>query len=98
MKLSLEQVQKIAKLAKLRLTSAEEEKFQKQVSDILDYVEILKEVDTTNTLPTSQVTGLSNSTRSEIDSDLHPISNPDALLNCSSLQKELHQIKVPNVL
>lgn len=40
-----EEVQHIAKLARLGLTENEIEKFRKELSSILDYVEKLKEVD-----------------------------------------------------
>lgn len=44
--ISKDQVKHIAKLARLGTTEKEEEKFQKDISSILDYFEILKEVDT----------------------------------------------------
>ena len=40
-----EEVRHIAKLARLELTEKEVEKFQKELSSILDYIEKLKEVD-----------------------------------------------------
>lgn len=43
--ISKEQVKHIAKLARISLTGQEIEKFQKELSSILDYVEKLKEVD-----------------------------------------------------
>lgn len=57
-KLTEEEVRHVAKLAGVSLTPGEVKKFQKQLSGVLDYVEILKEVDTTRIEPTSQVTGL----------------------------------------
>ena len=59
-KLSVEEVRHVAKLAKLELGANEIEKFQKQLSEILDYVAILNEVETGKVEPTSQVTGLEN--------------------------------------
>lgn len=58
-------VVKVAKLANLPLTSAEEKKFGKQLSSILDYMEVLNKVDTSNVEPTSQVTGLKNVMRED---------------------------------
>lgn len=58
--LSKKQVKHIAKLANFSLTEEEIKKFQKQLGDILDYIEILNELDTDNIEPTSQVTGLKN--------------------------------------
>ena len=59
-KLSEEEVKHVAKLAKLELTPSEVKKFQEQLSQVLAYVEILKEVKTEKTEPTSQVTFLEN--------------------------------------
>jgi len=64
-KISQEEVKKIAKLADLKLTENEVEKFQKQLSDVLNYVAVLDELDTFKVKPTSQVTGLKNITRDD---------------------------------
>ena len=58
--LTEDEVKHVAKLAKLSLTSQEVKKFQKQLSEVLDYVDVLKKVDTKGIEPTSQVTGLEN--------------------------------------
>ncbi len=52
--ISKEKIKHIAQLAKLYLTSEEEEKLQKEISSILDYIEQLSQVDTTNVEPASQ--------------------------------------------
>jgi len=56
------QVLHIAKLAQLKLGPSELEKFSRQLSETLDYVKILTELDkkTKNLFPTSQVTDLKN--------------------------------------
>jgi len=61
-----EQVKHIAKLARIRLNEKEVEKFKRELSSVLDYVEKLKEVDTENVEPISQVTGLENVMREDI--------------------------------
>jgi len=48
-----EEVKHIAKLARLGLTEKEIERTQKELSLILDYFKILKEIDTENIVPTS---------------------------------------------
>ena len=53
MALSLEQVRHVANLARLSLTADEEQRFQEQLSAMLDAVETLKAVDTTGVEPTS---------------------------------------------
>lgn len=60
LKLSIEDVEHIAKLSRLELSSSEKEKFAEQLSQILEYVSQLNEVDTKNIEPTAQVTGLVN--------------------------------------
>ncbi len=59
-KLKKKEVLHLAKLAKLKLSQVEIRKFQKQLSEIISYVEKLSEVDTSNIQPTSQTTGLIN--------------------------------------
>jgi len=44
--ISKDQVQYIAKLARLKLTESEIEKMQKDLSSILDYFDVLKKADT----------------------------------------------------
>lgn len=60
MALSLEEVQKVAKLAQLRLDAAEEEKMRAQLSNILHEVARLQEVDVSDVPPTDQVTDLAS--------------------------------------
>jgi aspartyl-tRNA(Asn)/glutamyl-tRNA(Gln) amidotransferase subunit C len=59
-KLTREDVLKLAKLAKLELTSEEIDRLGRDLPSILEYVEQLSGVDTTGLEPTLQVTGLQN--------------------------------------
>ena len=63
--ISKQEVQHIAKLARLGLTEKEIEKYQKELSLILDYVEKLKEVDTSGIEPTSHSILIENVMRSD---------------------------------
>jgi aspartyl-tRNA(Asn)/glutamyl-tRNA(Gln) amidotransferase subunit C len=63
--LTAEEVIKIASLARIELREGEVEKFQKELSAVLDYVEELKKVDTTGLEEVSQVTGLVNVQRED---------------------------------
>lgn len=65
MKLKKEQVNHIAKLARLGLTAQKRGKFQRELSAILDFVEKLKEVEVEKVEPTAQVTGLENVSRQD---------------------------------
>lgn len=60
MKLTKQEVEKIAKLSRLELNEEEKDKFAGQLSAVLDYVGKLEEVDTENVDMTAQVTGLEN--------------------------------------
>jgi aspartyl-tRNA(Asn)/glutamyl-tRNA(Gln) amidotransferase subunit C len=64
-KLSREEVLKLAQLARLALSDDEVEEFGKELSDILQYVEQLQQVDISGLKPTNQVTGLTNVMRDD---------------------------------
>lgn len=78
-KLSLAEVETIAELAKLKLTDAEKAVFQEQLSAILDYAEMLQQVDTTGIPPTASALPLKNVMRA--DQVTLSISNEEALYN-----------------
>ena len=65
--LSKEEVKHIAKLARLGLSDKEIEKFQKELSSILDYVEKLKKVDVSKVQATSHPLELKNVIREDKD-------------------------------
>ena len=56
MKITREDVLRVAELAHLELSEAEIEMFSRQLDSILTYVEKLNELDTTSVEPMSQVT------------------------------------------
>lgn len=62
-KLSRDDILKLANLARLQLTEAEITAYTDELSEILQYVELLQQVDVTGLKPTNQVTGLINVTR-----------------------------------
>ncbi len=55
MKISRTEVEHISDLARLELSAREIEQLQKELSQILEYVEQLNELDTSDVLPTSHV-------------------------------------------
>ena len=63
--LTKEQVQKIASLARIEITNTEAEKYSKELSDILVFVEKLDEADTENIEPISHITGAKNVMRED---------------------------------
>ncbi|MBP6085276.1 Asp-tRNA(Asn)/Glu-tRNA(Gln) amidotransferase subunit GatC [Candidatus Gracilibacteria bacterium] len=92
--LTTEDVLKIAKLANLKLSDAEVEKFAPQLGTILEYLNILQTLDTEHVVPTAQVTGLHSVTRPD---SITKRSAADDLLAVSPLPKEDHQLLVPAV-
>ena len=90
MKLSPEEVQHIALLARLGLSEAEVEKFRLQLSNILENFEILNQVDTTDLLPTAQSIALQNVLRPDEAKTSFPVE--DILANAP--QKEDNCFKV----
>ncbi len=94
MKIDLEQVRKVAHLARLELTSDEEEKFTTQLSSILDYFEQLSELDTSDVPPTTRAIDVSNVVRPD---ELQPDHNRDAILACAPDQ-DGDFFKVPQII
>lgn len=96
MKLTKEQVEQLAHLARLQLSPEEVEGMAHDLTDILNYVDVLTELDTEGVPETTQVTGLSNvSRKDEVDLTL---CKPDALLECSPLPKKQHQIAIKRMM
>ncbi len=95
MSLTIEEIEHVAKLARLKLTEQEKETFTKQLSSILDYAKQLDEIDTKNIEPTNQIIGLQNIIRQD---EINPIeTEKEKLLQCAS-DVENNFIKVPAVL
>jgi aspartyl-tRNA(Asn)/glutamyl-tRNA(Gln) amidotransferase subunit C len=71
MKLSLEQVDKIAALARLELSEEERASFARQLSSIIEYVDKLQAVDTKDVEPMSHSVAMGNVLREDevIDRD-----------------------------
>ncbi len=82
--IDLETVKKVANLARLKLTTEEEEKFTTQLGDILNYVEQLSELNTDNVEPTTRAIEVSNITRKDI---LQPYPNTEELLKQAPAQQ-----------
>jgi aspartyl-tRNA(Asn)/glutamyl-tRNA(Gln) amidotransferase subunit C len=89
-----EQVRKVANLARLELTSEEEELFTVQLGRILDYFEQLSELDITGVAPTTRAIDVSNVTRAD---NLQPYPDREAILQ-SAPEQEGDYFKVPKIL
>ena len=60
-----EEVRKVANLARLSITEAEEQEFTTQLNSILEYFDQLSELDTTDVKPTTRAIETSNITRAD---------------------------------
>lgn len=90
--LSKEDILKLARLARLRLSDDEVLLYQKELSSILQYVEKLNDVDVQQLEPTYQVTGLVNVTRSDSVLD-YGIKQEDLLKNVPKKENSLIKVK-----
>jgi aspartyl-tRNA(Asn)/glutamyl-tRNA(Gln) amidotransferase subunit C len=94
-KLTQEDVLKLARLARIDLSEDEISEFEGEFNEILQYVEQLQAVDVTGLEPTSQVTGLVNVTREDVEKN-HGYTQADLLKNVPSVQD--NQIKVKRMI
>jgi len=92
--IDLEQVRKVALLARLELTPAEEQQFTTQLSSILEYVEQLRELDTEAVEPTTRAIEISNVTRQDT---VETFPERENMLN-SAPDREEDYFKVPKIL
>ncbi len=94
MAISKEEVRHIAKLARLEFTEEEEEVLAGDMSRILDYMDMLNELDTSKVEPMTHVLDLAHVVRT--DSVEKRISQEDALKNAPDTDGEY--FRVPKVI
>lgn len=93
MTLSLEEVEHIARLARLSLSELEKELYRSQLSSILDHIARLQALDTQDIPPTSSVLPLQSVTRA--DEPALGLQRQDLLSNAP--QVEDGQYRIPPV-
>ena len=78
-RITREEVQKIARLSRLECDDQDADRVASELSDILNYIEKLNELDTGSVLPTSHAIPLANVMR---DDEVRPsLENEQALAN-----------------
>ena len=92
--LTKEQVEHVALLARLDLTEEEKEKYAAQLSGILEYVEKLNQLDTTDVPPTAHVLPIKNVFREDKVGD--HLSNDEALQNAPD--RDGNSFRVPKIM
>jgi aspartyl-tRNA(Asn)/glutamyl-tRNA(Gln) amidotransferase subunit C len=85
-------IRKLARLCKLKLSDKEVSIYQKELSEILEYVEVLQKVDVEGLEPTSQVTGLSNVGRADEIID-YGVTPADLLKNAPATEDTYFKVK-----
>ncbi len=94
MALTLEEVEQVASLARLQLTDNEKTRFREQLSAILDYMAMLRRLDTSAIEPTATVLPL----RSVLRPDVVTPSLPAGELLALAPEAEGQMFRVPPVL
>ena len=93
--ISRDEVQHLAQLSSLQLSDDETTNLQKDIGNILNYIQQLDELDTTGVEPTYQVTGLENIWRD--DTVVQSSVSRETLLSLAQ-DKTADSVKVPKVL
>ena len=90
--LKRDDILKLARLSRLKLSDDEVEEFRGEISEILGYVQMLDKVDTAGLKPTYQVTGLTNVSRDDVVID-YGVSQDDLLNNVPARDKNYIKVK-----
>lgn len=94
---TIEDVQKLAKLSHLKLSDDELQTYRKEIEAILGYIEQLQQADLEGIDPTYQVSGNKNVMRDDrVNEDIYKTTQADLLINAPA--KLNAQIKVKKVL
>jgi len=94
MEIDKKMVEYVARLARLEITEGEKDLYTRQLGDILDYVEMLNELDTKNVEPVFHVVPMTNVFRE--DEVKEGITREEALKNAP--EKEKGFFKVPRII
>lgn len=90
MKITTENVKHIAGLSRLSISDNEIEIFRGQLNSIIEYVEKLNNLDTSNIEPTSHVIPLNNFMRDDIPAVSLPVE--DALKNAPDSTEKFYRV------
>jgi aspartyl-tRNA(Asn)/glutamyl-tRNA(Gln) amidotransferase subunit C len=91
MALTFEEAEYVARLARLRLADDEVEKMRVQLSNILEYIAMLQELDVSDVPPTAQVTDSFNVMREDVVRPSLP--RAEALANAPEQAEGMFRVK-----
>ena len=95
-RLTRNDVERIATLARLELSDAEKDLFVRQLTQVLEYADQIQAIDTTGVPPTSQV--LSRQPADRDDAPRPGLSNAEALANAPDPSRQTGLFRVPRVI
>jgi aspartyl-tRNA(Asn)/glutamyl-tRNA(Gln) amidotransferase subunit C len=93
-KISLQDVEHVARLARLELSGAEKERMRRELDGILSYIDKLRALDTTGVEPTSHAVPLTNVLRDDVEKPSLP--RDEMLANAPDRNREL--FRVPRII
>lgn len=94
MKITLQEVEHVARLARVELTAEEKERMRAQLDSILSYIDKLNELDTSDVEPTSHVLPMTNVFRED---EVAPSLAQEAVLANAPDRQDLF-FRVPRIL
>lgn len=86
MKISAEEIKKIALLSRLNIEDDQIEEVGKQLNDILAYMDLLNQVDITDVAPTAHAVSMRNVMRDDVP---QPSLSNEKALQCAGTRKWL---------
>lgn len=89
-----ETIEKMMRLARLRLPQKEFERFSQKAAHVVEYIETLKEIDTANIEPTSHAIEVTNAFRED---EIKPFEGIKKILETAPAQHE-NLFEVPKVI
>jgi aspartyl-tRNA(Asn)/glutamyl-tRNA(Gln) amidotransferase subunit C len=90
----LQEVEHVARLARLELSGAEKERMRRELDGILSYIDKLRALDTTGVEPTSHAVPLTNVLRDDVEKPSLP--REEMLANAPDRNREL--FRVPRII
>jgi len=91
--ITIKDVEHVAKLARLDLSEEEKEKFTHQLGDVLKYVDMMNEVDTTGVEPMNHPIDFVNVVRE--DNKIYENTKDELMMNAPDIEGDF--FKVPKI-
>jgi aspartyl-tRNA(Asn)/glutamyl-tRNA(Gln) amidotransferase subunit C len=93
-RISLEQVDHVARLARLELSAADKERMRSELDGILSYIDKLRALDTRDVEPTSHAVPVTNVMRDDVERPSLP--QEDMLANAPDRHRDM--FRVPKII